>query len=859
METAILTQAGGQAVGSLVAPALDGSKGIFNCLKSKYRYVKNLRKNFDTLEDEYRYLSAKKGDVEIVLEINKLEMEKTRECQTWLEDVERMEDKIEKLKIEYGNTHSFLCGVCPFPALLKLGKEIVKITEEVCSLKDRIGQVRRLMVEKPPASLMRMPAKKIVEFPSLSSHVDKLKECLSNAELKRICLWGPLGVGKTTIMKNLHNAVGEEFDIVFWVTVNRDGDERFIQDILLKRLNIKATDQSEEQKASMISEVLKNKSYLLLLDEVFFEIDLERIGLGINEEHNGKVVFACRQRRICGQTDEDINVRRLSDDDAQNLFWKTVRQNLKGNQDIRKEARKIISECSGMPYMIKLVGNYLADVSDPAIWRETLSELRSPSKEPRKKWDEVYKFLKLEVDKLSLDEKSCFLYLAIFPAGHELYQDYVIECWRAEQFLTRRKKLRNSRDRGHKILHDFVNKSLLEKGKKKAQYKMFEYFQRVAVRFLELSEICCIQDGETNREIKWEKATRISFTCNSRLSSLPDTPVCCRILTLLLQKSSLAEFPASFFLHMDGLQLLDLHKTKIKFLPSSISGLINLKALFLNNCHQLMHLPTEVGSLQSLEIFDIRGTRIYCLPTEIGQLTYLKCLKVSFTENGNVGNHNGVGAGSREMISSNIIVNLHSLEELSIEVSPTNKRWKHIAENIVAEVAALKELTTLSFYFPSMECFQTLINNSKSWNEDKLFEGGRVRSFKIHVGHQESNPLPELDVSECSVEKHLRFCRGEGFPVEVLKMLKQACVFELIGHRDAANLSSFSSENLEGIETCVIEDCREMTSIIVGNSEGGVAFQRLNKLYVNSLPNLVHIWNGPMNSQSLFDAHNYST
>ncbi|KAJ0035490.1 hypothetical protein Pint_26075 [Pistacia integerrima] len=658
-ETAILTQGAAQAAGSL---------------------------NFGTLQDEYKYLCAKKKDVEEELKTNILEMKRTQECDSWLKDVGRMEGKFETLKTKYDGTHRFLFGVCAFPALLKLGKEIVKMTEEVCSLKDRLRQVRRLMVDKPPASLMRMPAKKIDELPSLSSLVDKLKEYLSNAELKRICLWGILGVGKSTIMKNLNNAFDKEFDFVFLVEVNRDGDERLIQDKLLERLKIKATEQSDEQKAYMISEMLKNRRYLLLLDEVFSEIDLERIGM--DEEHNGKVVFACRQKNICGWTDEDIKVRRLSDDDAQNLFWKTVRQNLKGNQEIRKEARKIIT-------------------------------------------------------------------------GHELYRDYEIECWKAEQFLTRFKKLWEARDRGHKILLDFVNKVFVGRGK---------------------------EEGAVQN----------------------------------VRKSSLAEFPVSFFLHMDGLQLLDLHKTGIKFLPSSISRLINLKALFLNNCHQLMHLPSEVGSLHHLEIFDICSTGIYCLPTEIGQPTDLKCLKVSFTENGNVGNQNGVGARSREMISSNIIINLHSLEELSIE-------------------------------FPSMECFQNLINNSKSWNEGNLWKGDRVRSFKIHVGHQESNPLPDkLDVSECSVEKHLRLCRGEGFPVEVLKMLKQACVFELNGHRGAANLSSFSSENLEGLETCIIEDCREMTSIIDGNSRGGgTAYQRLNKLYVNSLPNLVHIWNGPMDSQSL--------
>ncbi|XP_044465499.1 probable disease resistance protein At4g27220 isoform X1 [Mangifera indica] len=378
---------------------------------------------------------------------------------------------------------------------------------------------------------------------------------------------------------------------------------------------------------------------------------------------------------------------------------------------------------------------------------------------------------------------------------------------------------------------------------------MFEFYQQVAFRFAKHNETNYVQDNEMVREIRWEDATRISMIGDSCLPSLPDEPNSKRILTLLLQEvSCLVKFPGSFFVHMSALQLLDLYKTKIETLPSSISSLKNLKAMFLKNCDQLTELRTEVGDLHSLEILDICHTGIYHLPPVIGNLTALKCLRVSFKKI--IWNQNHVNGGLSDMISSNVIASLHSLEELGIVVDPTDGRWCQNVGNIVAEIAVLKELTTLCFYFPTMKCFETFISTSILWNGNNPWKGDRLRSVNIIVGHQQGNSFTKFDVSEWSAEKWLTFSAGETFPDAILKILKQACSFELIGHK-AANLSEFSADYLQGLEVCMIEDCPEMTSIIDGRCTTGAAFQHLNKLHIDSLPKLEQIWKGSIVSESL--------
>ncbi|XVE80933.1 hypothetical protein DITRI_Ditri15bG0021300 [Diplodiscus trichospermus] len=124
MET-LAVQAGGQAAGSLVTPAVDCGKGIFNCLKRKYDYVKNIKENMTKLEKEESYLVAHYKDVKAELERNMLSKEKTNRCETWLREVENMKQDIQNLMVEYEKTNTYLCGLCPFPRLLKLGKCIV--------------------------------------------------------------------------------------------------------------------------------------------------------------------------------------------------------------------------------------------------------------------------------------------------------------------------------------------------------------------------------------------------------------------------------------------------------------------------------------------------------------------------------------------------------------------------------------------------------------------------------------------------------------------------------------------------------------------------------------------------------------
>uniref|UniRef100_A0A7N2N9W3 Uncharacterized protein n=1 Tax=Quercus lobata TaxID=97700 RepID=A0A7N2N9W3_QUELO len=280
------------------------------------------------------------------------------------------------------------------------------------------------------------------------------------------------------------------------------------------------------------------------------------------------------------------------------------------------------------------------------------------------------------------------------------------------------------------------------------------------------------------------------------------------------------EWEESFFEYMCDLRVLDLYDTRIISLTSSISSLINLRVLYLNNCSELVELPPELEKLKSLEILDLRCTGILTLPEQLAQLTGLKCLRVSFKQNFGCPSH--INGQQEEMNPSNVIASLSSLQELSIDVNFKNQICNQIVDRVAEEVASLEALTS-----------------------------NRFRSFRILVGNQKADNFLGFDFFGYTAERDLRFSVvEEDITFALLKIIKLLS-FELIGHHHANNLSVFGTDYLKEVEACTIEECNEIESIIDGGIATGVSFEFLQKLHLINLPRLVSICKGSIESRCL--------
>ncbi|KAK3419564.1 hypothetical protein EUGRSUZ_G00154 [Eucalyptus grandis] len=429
--------------------------------------------------------------------------------------------------------------------------------------------------------------------------------------------------------------------------------------------------------------------------------------------------------------------------------------------------------------------------------------------------NEMLEFLKFCYEDLDgEDKKVCFLYGALFPEDSDIFVDYLVECWKAKGFLHSVDEFRDASDRGHNILDNLIKVSLLEKSAVKRHVRMNKVLRSMALKIS--SEVLdhkilarpCEGLKQPLKEEEWTSARQISLM-NNDLCSLPAISNCTNLSTLLLQRNNnLMIIPESFFLSMQRLQVLDLHATTITSLPPSLPCLTHVRALYLNSCKGLIELPSSLEALVHLKVLDIRHTGIIVLPIQVGR------------------HHKP------------------NVQELMIDVDPNTSWSDQVMKIITEEVSALTRLTSLTFFFPKVECLAIFVRTSPLWADLRF-------TFQFSVGICNSNKYHILDYFEYQLCKCLKYANDEGTHPVISEVLTKTEVFELIDHRNILSLSEFGTENLSELRACSVEGCKDIRCIIDGDVAPPHAFKCLERMDIKNASSLHCIWKGPVTVGSL--------
>lgn len=831
------------AVGAVAVEAYKDGRSVFGYISQKFDYASNFKENYRRLTHEADNLDARMRDVQAQINADKTKMASS-ECGLWISRVGEMIRGVDELKAKYRREINRGFVIHRFLSRSNLSKFMIKKSEEVSAL-IREGKLDNgIVIDRPPDPVRILDAPTTVDKPSLHSAVEEILGLLREKNVKRIGLWGMVGSGKTTVMQNLNNSeqVAQMFDIVIWVSVLKSSSVEKLQDAIRQRLKLNL-DRSLNliEAAQRISNELEDKRYLLLLDEVWGPIDLGEIGIRDNRK-DSRVVLASRFRHVCCgmNADELVNMKRLSELDAWKIFEEKVGQALRIPL-IKPIAQLVVKECAGLPLLIDRVARAFGKKDNVYLWRNGLRSLRQWPSVKIQGMDEVIEFLRYCYEDLdSRDKKVCFLYGALFPEDCEIFVDYLLECWKAEGY-TDDTKFRDARDRGHSILHDLVSLSLLETSEKKKHVRMNKVLRSMALKISSQSTdnkvLVSTSEGlqEPPDEGEWEWPNQISLMDN-KLHTLPIEPNCNNLTTLLLQRNrDLTTIPGTFFSHMRTLRVLDLHGTGITSLPSSLSCVRSLRALYLNSCACLLELPSWLKELEHLEVLDIRGTGICTLPSQIGHFSRLKCLRMSLSYS---------EPSSIMDISGLQVSNLSLLEELTVDVKSYNQQLYDILKAVTKQVAAIPRLTSLTFFFPEVDCLEMFIKTSPSWKETQF-------AFQFFVGYYDSPKFQILDYFDYQMHRCLRYGKGEGLPPVISEVLKESDVVELIGHKNFSSLSEFGMENMKNLQGCWLEDCEDIECIVDGNLMSIVALESLERMHISNVPQLHSLWKGPIQAGSL--------
>ncbi|KAF3521170.1 hypothetical protein DY000_02059106 [Brassica cretica] len=444
----------------------------------------------------------------------------------------------------------------------------------------------------------------------LDSMVGKAWDIIMKPERRRLGIYGMGGVGKTTLLTRINNKFKDEFDVVIWVVVSKDLQYDGIQDQILRRLRVDREWEGEREdgKASSIANILGRKKFVLLLNDLWSELDLDKIGVPHPTQENGsKIVFNTRSEEVCKcmNADDEMKIDCLSTNEAWELFQNAVGEDpLKKHPDIPKIAKQICEKCYGLPLALNVIGKAMSCKENVHEWRHANKVLNTSSHHEFPSMEEkILSVLKFSYDRLETEKKkSCFLYCSLFQEDYEIKKEELIEYWISEEFIKGERDEDGSNNEGYDIIGSLVRAHLLMECETKSSFfqigftpavKMHDVLREMALWIGKEEEKQCVNSG-------------------GKLSCIPDD-----INWSVFRRISLM---SKFFQFMPSLVVLNLSRNEyLSEWPEEIYSLISL---------QYLNLSRKGTSLPNLQVLKLYCSCVFIDARSIEELQLLEHLKI---------------------------------------------------------------------------------------------------------------------------------------------------------------------------------------------------------------------------------------
>jgi len=468
-----------------------------------------------------------------------------------------------------------------------------------------------------------------------------------------------------------------------------------------------------------LSEKLKKKQkWILILDDLWNNFKLHEVE--IPEKLKGcKLILTTRSKTVCHgiACDHKIQVKLLSEGEAWTLFKENLGRDIALSSEVEGIAKDIARECAGLPLGIITVAGSLRGVDDLHQWRNTLMKLE----ESQFRDKEVFKLLRLSYDRLGdLALQQCLLYCALFPEDYWIPREELIGYLIDEGIIKGMRSRGDAFDEGHTMLNRLEYVCLLERAPmmdrfeyvclleraqmmgSRRRVKMHDLIRDMAIQILLENSQGMVKAGVQLKELsdaeEWtENLTRVSLMENE-IEEIPSShsPMCPNLSTLFLCDNTGLRFVAdSFFKQLHGLKVLGLSRTAIETLPDSVSDLVSLTALLLNDCKKLRHVPS-LKKLRELKRLDLSWTMLEKMPQGMECLNNQRYLRMN-------------GCGEKEF-PSGILPELSHLQVFVLEevfeecYAPITIKGK--------EVGSLRYLETLECHFEGFSCFMEYLGSN---------------------------------------------------------------------------------------------------------------------------------------------------
>jgi hypothetical protein len=862
----------------------------------QFGYLIHLNRNFENLRVQFQKLGDKRKGLQLLIDVERRNgQEILPEVNSWVEKVDEIKQDLQRFIDEDVKANKMcLGGCCPDLKAKKKTLEIdaetgndqviapeveqwvgnisqglqrfIDIEDKMClDLKSRYSLSRKAKkktleidgllkeAEQPffnkvsysPPPLRIVSTEVFKHFESRRSIMEKVFEALRGDNINMISICGMGGIGKTTMAKEVAKRAKDDelFDEVVMAVVSQNQDLRKIQGQIADLLHLKLEGETELGRANeLYSRLMRSKSVLVILDDVWEALNLEDIGIPYGGQHKRcKILLTSRSEEACNQMRSQIfPIKVLSEEEAWNLF-REMAGDCVDTLGLHPIAKEVAKECGALPVAIVTVARALENKTKDE-WIAAREQLKkSIPKNIPGLHSKVYSSIEFSYSYLKSDEaKSCFLLCCLFPEDFDIPIEYLVRYGVGRRLFAKIDNVAEARSRVHAMVNDLKRSFLLLDSRNKECVKMHDVVRDVAISIAEEHGFLVRCDDKME---EWpEKDTYEIYVAISLFSremkKHPNGLECSKLEHLQLSccKDTQQMLPANMFQGMKELKVLSMRGMSFPSLPQSIQVLQNLRTLHLEYCG--LEDVSEIGALGKLEMLSFLGSEIKGLPREIGNLGHLKLLDLS-------------ECSTLQRIPYGLLSSLSRLEEFYM--SNVHVNWEPTSNSeganaSLAELIPLTHLMALKLYISN--------SNAKLLPKDLHFKNQMIkfqicaRKGRTHSWDFERTPryllnneltLGDVDASDIKESRWL------------FQLLEKSEILKLINIKD---LRSILYEDLPCLKVLTVSYNKDVEYVIDATSDQTPhdAFPILESLTLEYLSNLKEIYHGQFPERSFSGA-----
>ncbi|CAL5006375.1 unnamed protein product [Urochloa decumbens] len=728
---------------------------LSNILVKEYAQLRGVRRQIAFLWDELNSMSA-------ALEMLSEAEEENPQVKEWMCQLRElsydMEDCIEIFMLHLGHDetcagfiHRITSKVITLKARLHVANRINELKERVLEVSDRRKRYEINLSDPCSNSVVIDP-----RLPALFDEADKLvgidiqmhrlvKWLTSGTDLhpqrKVLSIVGFGGLGKTTLANQ------------FLKSSTSIADDQN-QDTVKMQENLYLRKLEYPQLVSMNRDYLRNKRYLVIIDDIWSKQSWKQIQCAFPDNSNAsRIMTTTRIEEVakfcCFPHNEYVYpMKPLDSNDSKRLFVERIFNDKDACPlELNEVTDDILRKCQGLPLALVNIASLLA--TKPTTkheWERVRNSLGSALEQDHE-LEVVQRILFVSYYDLPHYLKICLLDLSIFPEDNEIARSHLIRRWIAEGYIAEQRG-QCLADTAENYISELINRNMIEpvdidySGRPRA-CRVHDIMLDLIISLSSKENFVTIMDGR--KLAPANKIRRLSlqgYSEEQKLLHRTNSLSHVRSLNIFgdVKVSSLLDFQVLRVLNVQNCSILEDDDIE------NIGQLTHLRYLNLD-CSNIRTIPRQIGKLQHLQTLDLMLTKIEELPAAVAQLRQLVCLLVR-----------------RGVRLPNGISNMRALQELSVFDVGRN------STDVVHELGSLSKLNVLFIHCHLDDAISDEGRYKKSLISSLRMLGERnLRCLRIET--ETGSTMDFLVDSWCPPPHHLQMLDMFGLVVPIFSRL----------------------------------------------------------------------------------------